>query len=206
MVKPADAFLIDATFIVERTHKTFFGSPLLMYAGKDSTFTFGFARNFLRLRQALGIQRGVVVIGKDAHSRTSGQNIADVITFLRNLKIPFVHDPRAGASRVIGSLCSAYSHVLTAQPLLLQLVADGVVVLLVKDGDGHQYTWMTPETIHTGLGVVPGNVLTYLTLTQGLGPSSLTNRQAAAPSNCTEALMPSTRLFRRLRRLRSGRC
>ena len=77
----------------------------------------------------------------------------------------------SGASRIIGSLCSAFTHILTAQPLLLQLVADGLIVLLVKDGDGHQYTWMTPETIHTGFGVAPRNVLTYLTLTEGLGPS-----------------------------------
>ena len=52
MVNTENSFLIDATFIVERTHKTFLGAPLLMDQGKDRTFTFGFAREILRLSES----------------------------------------------------------------------------------------------------------------------------------------------------------
>src|SRR2546425_11320882 len=41
MVTRENRFLIDAAFIVERTHKMFFGALLMTAAGRDHTFTFG---------------------------------------------------------------------------------------------------------------------------------------------------------------------
>ena len=51
MVKPPCQFLVDTAFIVERTSKTFFDTPLLVKDGKDNTFTFGIARDFLQMRR-----------------------------------------------------------------------------------------------------------------------------------------------------------
>jgi hypothetical protein len=49
--------LIDTAFIFERTYKTFFETPLMTAQRSDHTLTFGFARDFLRLRRKLGSQR-----------------------------------------------------------------------------------------------------------------------------------------------------
>ena len=179
MVMPRHAFLIDGSFIIERAHKTFFGTPLLVHGTKDNTFTFGFVRDFLRLRQTLAIQDGALVIGREAQSCTAAQNVADVITFLREARIPFVYDPLARASNIIGVLRSDFSHIVTADPLLLQFLAHGFGVVLIADTDAHLYTWMTRETLHAEIGVDPEKVLTYLTLILGLGASSLTKQQAA---------------------------
>ena len=64
-------FLVDTAFIVERTSKIFFGTPLLTKAGKDHTFTFGFARDVLKLRQDLGMRSFVLLLGKEAHFHAS---------------------------------------------------------------------------------------------------------------------------------------
>ena len=90
MVTSRNTFLIDSSFIVERTHKAFLGTPLLTHEGKDATFTFGFIRDLLRLRQTLGIGEGALVLGREAQSRTSAQNATDLVTFLREARIPFL--------------------------------------------------------------------------------------------------------------------
>jgi hypothetical protein len=68
MVSAESRFLIDTAFIFERTYKTFFETPLLTAERGDHTLTFGFARDFLRLRRKLGIRMGVLIIGKEVHS------------------------------------------------------------------------------------------------------------------------------------------
>src|SRR4051812_36796626 len=117
-VNPEDSFLVDGTFIIERTHKTFLGTPLLMVQGRDRTFTFGFARDFLRLRGILGIRTGVLVIGKDSHMITSDKNIEDVVGFLRTLDVPCVHDPRNDILQIAGSMSSRFSYIVTGDKRL----------------------------------------------------------------------------------------
>jgi len=111
MVNSENFFLIDATFIIERTHKTLFGTPLLMVQGRDRTFTFGFARGFLRLRRRLEIRAGVLVIGKNSRLITSDKNIEDLVEFLRTLDIRCVHDPQNDALQIAGSMSSGFSHI-----------------------------------------------------------------------------------------------
>ena len=93
MVKPKDCFLIDTAFMLERTQKTFFETPLLTINGKDHTCTFGFVRDFLRMRRQLGIRRSVLVIGKDSHALASEQQLHDIMDFLQRFELPYVHDP-----------------------------------------------------------------------------------------------------------------
>ena len=81
MVNSENSFLLDTTFIIERTRKTFLGTPLLMVEGRDRTFTFGFAREFLRLRRTLGIRTGVLVIGKNSRLITSNPNPPETGSF-----------------------------------------------------------------------------------------------------------------------------
>ncbi len=83
MVRHESRFLVDTAFIIERTYQTFFGTPLLTAQGSDLTFTFAFARDFLRLRSKLGIRAGVLVIGREFHSLTTDQNIENIIIFLQ---------------------------------------------------------------------------------------------------------------------------
>src|SRR5262245_56408512 len=94
MVTPKNRFLIDTAFIVEQTHKTFFGTPLMTAAGTDHTFAFGCVRDILRLRRNLGIMAGLLILGKEAYSVSSNESVLDLIVILKELKIPHIHDPR----------------------------------------------------------------------------------------------------------------
>ena len=175
MVNTENVFLIDATFIIERTHKTFLGTPLLMVQGIDSTFTFGFAREFLRLRNTLGIRAGVLVIGKNSRLIASDKNIQDLVEFFRTLDIPCVHDPQNDVLHIAGSMTSGFSHIVTGDKRLLQLSLNRLIIILAKNRTVDEYDWMSSESIRTAIGIQPEDVPTYIALTEG---ASLTGRQA----------------------------
>ena len=75
MVALKQRFLIDATFIFENTHKAFLGAPLFVKGGQDRTFLFGFLRDFLRLRNSIGIKGGLIAIGKETYAVSERENI-----------------------------------------------------------------------------------------------------------------------------------
>ena len=59
-------FVIDSRFLLETSHHTFHGAPLLQDSrGRDTTMLFGFARDLLRLRKQLGMRKALVVMGDD---------------------------------------------------------------------------------------------------------------------------------------------
>lgn len=171
-------FLIDTAFIIERIHKTFFGTPLLMDEEIDHTFAFGFLRDFMRLRRKLGIKTGVLVIGKEAHSLTTVQNIEDVVSILQGLKIPCIHDPVNIGLHIIGSICSRFSHVVTGERRLIQLSSNDLIVVLVCKDSRDQCDWISAETVRTVMGVAPADVPTYLALTEASSTTLLTTGQA----------------------------
>ena len=178
MVDSEDRFLIDAAFIVERTHRVFCGAPLITAAGRDHTFIFGCVRDFLRLRRNLAIKAGIVVLGKDAYSVSTRDSVLDLVVILNELEIPHVHDPLNLGLHVIGSMCSGFTHIVTDDKRLLQFVTNGLAVLLPRRGTQNEWDWMSPATVKATLGVAPKDVPTYLALTASPSSRALTNIQA----------------------------
>jgi DNA polymerase-1 len=178
MVRHESRFLVDTAFIIERTYQTFFGTPLLTAQGSDHTFTFAFARDFLRLRSKLGIRAGVLVIGRESHSLTTDQNIENIIIFLQELKIPYIRDPSNTGLKMVGSLGSQFSHIVTGDKRFLQLTGYDVTVVLVRHASRYQCDWVSSDTVRTIMGIAPENVLTYLALTESSNAQALTSTQA----------------------------
>jgi len=178
MVDSEDRFIIDAAFIVERTHKVFCGAPLITAAGRDHTFIFGCVRDFLRLRRNLGIKAGVVVLGKETYSVSRRDSVLALVVILNELKIPHVHDPLNLGLHVIGPMCSGFTHIVTDDKRFLQFVTNGLVVLLPRRGTQNEWDWMSPATVKATLGVVPKDVPTYLALTASPSSGALTDIQA----------------------------
>jgi hypothetical protein len=178
MVRHESRFLVDTAFIIERIYQTFFGTPLLTAQGSDHTFTFAFARDFLRLRSKLGIRAGVLVIGRESHSLTTDQNIENIIIFLQELKIPYIRDPSNTGLKMVGSLGSQFSHIVTGDKRFLQLTGYDVTVVLVRHASRYQCDWVSSDTVRTIMGIAPENVLTYLALTESSNAQALTSTQA----------------------------
>jgi DNA polymerase-1 len=178
MVTSKNRFIIDAAFVVERAHKTFFGAPLMTASGKDHTFAFGFVRDFLRLRLKLGIQAGVLVIGKEAYSYSNRDAVLDLIAILEELKIPHIHEPRNFSLHVTGCLCSKFSHIITADKRFLQLCAHDLLVILPREGKKNEWDWCSPEVVKTTMGISPKDVPTYIALTDPSNPVAMTSKQA----------------------------
>lgn len=80
-------FVIDSTFLLETSHNTFYGAPLLHdSSGRDTTMLFGFARDLLRLRKQLGMRKALIVIG-DTGSCVPGPLVSDTVDLLKRLRV-----------------------------------------------------------------------------------------------------------------------
>jgi DNA polymerase-1 len=178
MVMPERRFLIDASFIVERAHKTFFGAPLITTAGRDHTFAFGCVRDFLRLRRNLGITAGVVILGKETYSITSRDSIVDLTAILKELNIPHVHDSLNLGLHVISHMRSGFSHIVAADRRFLQFCTDEFIVVLPKDSKQIEWNWNSSGAVKAMLGIAPDEVPTYLALTDRSTAAALTSKQA----------------------------
>lgn len=175
---PENHFLIDAAFIVEQTHKTFFGAPLLAPAEMDYTFAFGCVRDFLRLRRNLGIKAGVMILGKETHSVSSRDSVINLIGILKKLKIPHVHDPLNFGLHVINHMRHGYSHIVTADRRCLQFCNDNLIVVLPREGKQIEWDWWSSDAVKSMIGIAPKDVPTYLALTDPSSAVALTNKQA----------------------------
>jgi|SRR5215472_3905330 len=129
-------FVIDSTFLLETSHSTFYGAPLLHdSSGRDTTMLFGFVLDLLRLRKQLGMRKAVIVIG-DTGSCVPAPLVSDTIDLLGRLRVPVLH---AKGMRV-GDLCAALAAhctwIVTGNTAMLQLINDRCSVIVPKKGDG----------------------------------------------------------------------
>jgi len=172
-----DIFLIDGTGLLEASQKSFLGAPLLVVDGEDHTFLFGVIRDLLRLRQKLGINQGVFVIGQEAHQITTDANIEKTVAFLKQLGIAVVHDSHVHVLDRCAGLASLVTHVVTQDRSLLQLARDGRRVVLF---DKEAIDVFTCETVISRFSVTPDSVPAFLALTSGPEHAVLTKREAIA--------------------------
>jgi len=178
MVKSESRFLIDTAFIIDQTYKTFFGAPLLVATGSDHTFTFGCLRDFLRLRRKLGVQEGILIIGKEASLASNHDSILDLIVILRELKIPHIHDPLNHSLHLVSRIHSQFSHIVTSDMRFLQFCSDNLIVILHRERRMGEWNWMSSETVKSMLGIVSKYIPTFLALTDSSSLAAVTNKQA----------------------------
>lgn len=179
MVKPMDTtlFVIDATFLLEATRKTFHGAPLLKDAnGHDTTMLFGFVRDLFRLRNRLGARNALAVVGND-RTDLPEPVLADVIDFLQRLRVPVVQSNGARAGDLCAGLNSHCNWIVSSNKAMLQLISDRCGVIFPMKGG--EIDIVTNKSIHQRFGVRSHQVPSFLTLTEKNGHDPvLTHRQA----------------------------
>jgi DNA polymerase-1 len=178
MVNSKDIFVIDATFLIDASHKAFLGAPLLLVDGKDQTFLFGMVRDFLRLRWSLGIHRGAVVIGKDGYRVTMTSKIQEFVSFLENFGIPVIHEPEHSVLDVCASLAPHTTRFVTQNRSILFLGTDTRAVILLREGKEPEI--LTSPAVFSKLGIRTKAIPSFLALTEGPKSTVLTKRQAIA--------------------------
>ena len=178
MVNSKDSFVIDATFLLDASHKAFLGAPLLLVDGKDQTFLFGVVRDLLRLRWSLGIHRGAVVIGKDAYRATLTSNINKIVSFFEDLGILIIHEPDYRVLDVCASLAPHTTRFVTQNQSLLFLGTETRAVILLRDGKEPEI--LTSPDVFSKLGIRTKAIPSFLALTEGPKSTVLTKRQAIA--------------------------
>src|SRR5215472_14206434 len=178
MVKAGARFLIDASFIADKVHNTFLGAPLLTVTGRDRTFAFGFLRDLLRLRYALEIHAGLVVLGREAHLVSSQDSIQSLIPYLHNLRIPHIYEPLNRTLDLTHSIRSSFNHIVASDASFLQFSEDSLTVILPRRGADSEWDWISAGTVKEMMGISPAHIPTYLALTDSSSIAGLTNREA----------------------------
>jgi len=169
-------FVIDSTFLLETSHNTFRGAPLLQdSSGRDTTMLFGFARDLLRLRKQLGMRKALIVIGDEPCLRDA--LISDAVGFLKRLHVPVLYAKGVRVGDVCAALAECCTWIVTGNKAILQLINDRCGVVLAKKGN--ELDVVTVASIKDQLGVGPGQVPSLFALTEKNGRDSvLTQRQA----------------------------
>ncbi len=168
-------FCIDTTFIFNNTHKAFLGAPLFVKDGEDTTFLYGFLRDFLRIRQLVGINNGVLIIGKEATSVTSKENVLNVVNLIKEMKIPYIYNSNHSVIEICNQLRKEISYIISQDKRLLQVANDEVSIIIPKDQKN--IVCMSRNLIKSKMGIAPECIPTFLSLTEGVNPSKLTKLQ-----------------------------
>ena len=172
-----DLFVIDATFLLERSQHAFRGAPLLQNSsGLDTTMLFGFARGLLRLRKQLGMRKALIVIGDDRKCLPDSF-LSDAISFLQRLRVPIVYAKGVRVGNVCAALAKRCTWIVTGNKAMLQLISHRCGVILQKKGN--EVDVVTAGSIENHIGVGPTQVASLLVLTEKeLHDAVLTQRQA----------------------------
>ena len=170
-------FVIDSTFLLETSHNTLLGAPLVHgSSGRDTTMLFRVARDLLRLRKQLGMRKALIVIG-DTESRVPGPLVSDTIDFLKRLRVPVLYAKGARVGDLCAALTAHCAWIVTGNKAMLQLINDRCGVILPNDGD--ELNVVTMASIKDRLGVSPSQVPFLFALSDEKGRDSvLTQRQA----------------------------
>ncbi len=173
-----DGFVIDATFLFEASNRVTVGAPLLFVDGKDCTFLFCAIRDLLRLRRTLGIQRGVVVVGEDAHHAAGESNAKEAVAFLRALGVPVIYEGNRRVLDICAKLGPCATCFVTRNLNLLHLAESERTVILLKGRE--DMAVFDSAAVTSSVGVCPARIPALLALTEGPPLTVVTRRQAVA--------------------------
>ena len=162
MVNAKQLFVVDTTFILKKTAEAFHGAPLLVLDGKDHTFTYGFVRDLLRLRQTQVVRCGVLVAGKECDVVASDKDVKAVVAFAREMGFPVVQEPKRSALDICYHLSTIATHLVTDNMNLIQLSCDNL--LIVKPKAPIEYECLTPDAVSLTIGVPPESIPTFIAL------------------------------------------
>jgi hypothetical protein len=173
------SFVIDATFLLDDAEKAFFlAAPLIDGCGRNTSVAYGAVRDMLRLRRTLGIVRGSVIVGADAHEVSSALNLKIFMECLLGIGTNVLHDP----SVRVGAICRSMlldrkaTWIVTRNKSLMQLVNARCGVILASEGASPEV--ITEDALATRYQIRPEQVPGFLALSDGGFGESITTKQA----------------------------
>ena len=172
-------FIIDGYFLLDDAEKAFLGSGALFdEQGQDTSVVYGTVRGLLRLRKALGIVRGVLVLGASAADISSKRSIATLLECLRGIGTEVIFEPTASTGSIIDRIdCGrASTWIVTRNRSLMQLITANCGVIIVHDGGQTKVT--TERTLSSEYRIRPEQVPDFLAMTEPHLGESLTVKQA----------------------------
>ena len=176
MVKDKELYLIDATACFDRTRQAFVEAPLLLNNGEDSTFIYGFLRDFLILRNDLRVDKGIVLVSRDCRDVVSEQQIQKIVDVLENLNIPVVNAAQSSALDICHKFASHATAIYTENDAILCFASGKRYIIRRKTRS--EYEYFGSAAVKRKYGIEPDNIATFLSLTRGQKDSVISKNQA----------------------------
>jgi len=175
MVKRTDLFLVDATFLLEASEGAFRGAPLFVSReGQDNTVAYGILRDVLRIRDEIGIQNAIVLVGSEAERASASSKVDCICRLLSKLRVAVVREPRVAVGSLCTRLAATAGWLITANRSLLQLVTAELSVIR----PGREIEIITLATLKATEGVHPEQIPSLLAMTTGPKGTVITKGQA----------------------------
>jgi len=172
-------FIIDGHFLLADAEKAFLGSAVLVdEQGRDTSVVYGAVRELLRLRKALGIVRGIVVLGKRSADFSSKQNIELLLECLHGIGTEAVFEPTISIGNIIKS-CHfdlEWTWIVTRDESLMQLITASCGIIIVSAGAPIEV--ITEISLASKYKLRPEQVPDFLAITASGLSESLTIKQA----------------------------
>ena len=112
---------------------------------------------------ALGVRRGVLVVGIEGHHAAIDADVSAVVEFAQDLGLPVVlHDKRRSVLDICHQLSAIATHLVTNDTKLMQLATDRLSVVRPKSPNEHEC--LTPKEILSLIGVRPVEIPTFVAL------------------------------------------
>ena len=144
------------------TVHSFHGARLLVVDGKDHTFLYGFLRDLLLARRALGVRRGILVVGTEGHGAAANADLTTVVEFAGVLGLPVVHKPRRSVLDICYHLSDKATHLITDDTKLIQLATEQLSI--IRPTTRYEYECLTPAAVLSEVGVTPAQIPALLAL------------------------------------------
>jgi len=176
MVKDRGLFLIDSSSLLEETHNTFLGTPLILNGGNNITFLYGFLKYLLALRCELGISASIVLILRECWGRTYDQEIKEAAQFIEEMGIPLIDEKNSSILDICHKYAPSAGAIYSENEALLQFARKDLCVVRSNKTNGYDYLFS--DTVLQKYGVTPDRIPTFLALTSGPKDSVITRNQA----------------------------
>ena len=176
MVKKKDLFLIDSSSLLEETHNTFLGTPLILNCNKDVTFLYGFLKYLLTLRRELVISAAIVLISRECWVGTYEQEIKEGAQLIKKMGIPVIDARNSSILDICHKYAPTAGAIYSENEALLQFARKDLCVVRSNKTIGYDYLFL--DTVLQKYGVAPDRIPTFLALTSGPKDSVITRNQA----------------------------
>ena len=175
MVKPNYIYVIDSSFLFDKTVYDFYLAEMLYYNNEDITYFYGFLKSFLKVINGLDVQTGTLIISKEALALLGVEKLNIIIKLLDRLEVSVVKDVSKTSMDICSKLHEKNLRIITQNKSMNVFLNKGIDIIII-DPSGI-YKHYTKNKVKTQFEVGIDFLNTYIALSNISEKLSLKKKQ-----------------------------